>query len=99
MKKKELASVVADHTTCNVGDTLKVIDSTFTTIKETIGRGEKVEISGFGSFEAKLREARSGRNPQTGEVIQIPACVAPSFKASKTFKDYLKEKTDSFLKK
>lgn len=99
MNKKELSSVVAEKTSFGVEDTRKVIETTFGVIKETLGKGEKVEISGFGSFEAKLREARTGRNPQTGEVIQIPASVAPSFKASKAFKDYLKERTATFMKK
>ena len=99
MNKKELASIVAEKASIGVGDTNKVIESTFGVIKETLGKGEKVEISGFGSFEAKLREARTGRNPQTGEVIQIPASVAPSFKAGKAFKDYLKERTATFMKK
>lgn len=99
MNKKELASIVAEKVSVGVGDTNKVIESTFGVIKETLGNGEKVEISGFGSFEAKLREARTGRNPQTGEVIQIPASVAPSFKAGKAFKDYLKERTATFMKK
>lgn len=99
MNKKDLASVVAEKASFGVGDTNKVIETTFGVIKETLGNGEKVEISGFGSFEAKLREARTGRNPQTGEVIQIPASVAPSFKAGKAFKDYLKERTETFMKK
>lgn len=99
MNKKELASIVAEKVAIEVSDTNKVIESTFGVIKETLGKGEKVEISGFGSFEAKLREARTGRNPQTGEVIQIPASVAPSFKAGKAFKDYLKERTATFMKK
>lgn len=99
MNKKELSSVVAEKASFGVADTRKVIETTFGVIKETLGKGEKVEISGFGSFEAKLREARTGRNPQTGEVIQIPASVAPSFKASKAFKDYLKERTATFMKK
>lgn len=99
MNKKELSSVVAEKTSFGVEDTRKVIETTFGVIKETLGKGEKVEISGFGSFEAKLREARTGRNPQTGEVIQIPASVAPSFKAGKAFKDYLKERTATFMKK
>lgn len=99
MNKKELTSIVAEKASIGIGDTNKVIECTFGVIKETLGRGEKVEISGFGSFEAKLREARTGRNPQTGEVIQIPASVAPSFKAGKAFKDYLKERTETFMKK
>ena len=89
MNKKELASVVAEKVSIGVGDTNKVIESTFGVIKETLGKGEKVEISGFGSFEAKLREARTGRNPQTGKEINIAARNVPVFTPAKAFKDSL----------
>ena len=63
------------------------MNATVETITESLEKGEKVQLSGFGIFEVKDREARVGRNPRTKETIEIPATRLPAFKASKTLKD------------
>ena len=68
-------------------DVLNSVNATLETITESLVKGDKVNISGFGIFEVKNREARVGRNPRTKETIQIPAAKLPAFKASKTLKD------------
>jgi DNA-binding protein HU-beta len=99
MNKKELSAKVAEKANVTQAVAGECVSATFETIKETLAKGEKVDIAGFGSYEAKTREARMGRNPLTGEQIKIAASVVPSFKASKTFKDYLKENGKNLLKK
>lgn len=87
MNKSELTAVVAEKSGIAKKDAERLVSATFETIAAELTRGEKVQISGFGVFEAKVREARVGRNPRTKEAIQIPASKAPVFKASKTLKD------------
>lgn len=99
MNRKELSNAVAKKVNLTQAVVNDAVGATFDTIKETLAKGEKVEIIGFGSFEAKLRDARTGRNPQTGETIEIPATVSPTFKAGKAFKDYLKANSANFMKK
>lgn len=99
MNRKEFSSAVAKKADVTQVVANKVVGASIETIKETLAKGEKIEIIGFGIFEAKLREARTGRNPQTGAAIKIPATVAPTFRAGKAFKDYLKENAKKLLKK
>lgn len=99
MNRKELSNAVAKKVNLTQAVANDAVGATFDTIKETLAKGEKVEVIGFGSFEAKLRDARTGRNPQTGETIEIPATVSPTFKAGKAFKDYLKANSANFMKK
>ena len=87
MNKTELVAAVAEKTGLTKKDAERVISTTIETITETLVKGEKVQISGFGNFEVKAREARVGRNPRTKETIQIPATRLPAFKASKALKD------------
>ena len=87
MNKTELIAAVAEKTGLTKKDAERVVSATFETITATIKAGEKVSISGFGTFETKEREARIGRNPHTKEEIKIPATKLPAFKASKTLKD------------
>ena len=87
MNKTELVAAVAAKTGLTKKDAERVVSTTIETITETLIKGEKVQISGFGNFEVKTREARVGRNPRTKETIQIPATRLPQFKASKTLKD------------
>ena len=87
MNKTELIAAVAQKTGLTKKDAERVVSATVDTIVETMVQGEKVQISGFGIFEAKTREARVGRNPRTKETIQIPATRLPAFKASKALKD------------
>ena len=87
MNKTELVAVVAEKSGLTKKDAERVVSATFETITAKLVKGEKVQISGFGIFEVKEREARVGRNPRTKEAIEIPASKAPAFKASKTLKD------------
>ena len=87
MNKTELAAAVAEKTGLSKKDAERVVAATLETITQTLQKGEKVQLSGFGIFEVKDREARVGRNPHTKEAIQIPATRLPTFKASKTLKD------------
>ena len=91
MNKTELVAAVAEKTGLTKKDAERVISTTIETITETLVKGEKVQISGFGNFEVKAREARVGRNPRTKETIQIPATRLPAFKASKALKDSISE--------
>lgn len=87
MNKSEFVTLVADKTGLSKKDTEKTIDAAFTAIGDALASGDKVQISGFGSFETKQRAARMGHNPRTGEEIPIAAATMPVFKPSKTLKD------------
>ena len=87
MNKTELVAVVAEKSGITKKDAERVVSATFETITAQLMKGEKVQISGFGIFEVKKREARVGRNPRTKEAIEIPASNAPAFKPSKALKD------------
>ena len=87
MNKTELVAAVAEKSGFSKKDAERVVSATFDTIAAQLAKGEKVQISGFGIFEVKEREARVGRNPRTKEAIEIPASKAPAFKASKVLKD------------
>ena len=87
MNKTELIAAVAEKTGMTKKDAERVINATIETIETSLVKGDKVQVSGFGIFEVKAREARIGRNPRTKETIQIPASRQPAFKASKALKD------------
>ena len=87
MNKTELIAAVAEKAGLTKKDAERVVSATFETITESLVKGEKVQVSGFGIFEVKAREARVGRNPRTKETIEIPATRLPAFKASKALKD------------
>ena len=87
MNKTELIAAVAEKAGLTKKDAERVVNATIETITESLVKGDKVQISGFGIFEVKAREARVGRNPRTKQTIQIPATKLPAFKASKTLKD------------
>ena len=87
MNKTELVAVMAEKSGLTKKDAERVVSATFETITAQLKAGEKVQISGFGIFEVKKREARVGRNPRTKEAIEIPASKVPAFKASKSLKD------------
>ena len=86
MNKTELIAAVAEKTGMTKKDAERVINATTETITETLAKGERVQVSGFGNFEVKAREARVGRNPRTKETIEIPATRLPAFKASSALK-------------
>ena len=87
MNKTELVAAVAEKSGVTKKDAERVINAAFETITAELQKGEKIQISGFGIFEVKAREARVGRNPRTKEAIEIPASKVPAFKASKALKD------------
>ena len=87
MNKTELIAAVSAKTGMTKKDAERAVAATFETITESLTKADKVQVSGFGIFEVKTREARIGRNPRTKEEIKIPATRLPAFKASTTLKD------------
>ncbi|MEC1612627.1 HU-related DNA-binding protein HupN [Bacillus mojavensis] len=92
MNKTELIAKVAEKQGVSKKEGAPSVEKVFDTISEALKSGEKVSIPGFGTFEVRERAARKGRNPQTGEEIDIPATKAPAFKAAKALKDAVKAK-------
>lgn len=88
MNKAELVAAVAEKTNSTKKDAEAAINALLETIEESLVKGNKVQIIGFGTFETRKRKARQGRNPRKpDEVIKIPASKAPVFKAGKALKD------------
>ena len=87
MNKTELIAVVAQNTGVSKKDTEAVVSAALEAIGQALAQGDKVQLSGFGTFETKQREARVGRNPHTLEAIQIPATRVAGFKPGKSLKD------------
>jgi DNA-binding protein HU-beta len=87
MTKTDLIEKVAEKSNLTKKDTGKAIDSVISVMTQALSKGEKVQLVGFGSFEVRKREARKGRNPQTGAEIKISARKVPVFKAGKALKD------------
>ena len=87
MNKTELIAACSENTGLTKKDTERVLNAAIDANTAALVKGEKVQISGFGIFETKDREARIGRNPHTKETIEIPATRVPGFKASKALKD------------
>jgi len=90
MNKSDLIQAVADRSGLTKKDSASVVDAFIDGITESLAKGEKVQLVGFGTFEARSRKAREGRNPATGEAIKIAASKAPAFKAGKALKDKVK---------
>ena len=88
--KAELVSNVATATGLTKKDATAAVDAVFSSIQASLAKGEKVQLIGFGNFEVRQRAARKGRNPQTGEEINIPASKVPAFKPGKALKDAVK---------
>ncbi len=89
MNKTELIAAAAESAGLTKKDAERVINAAIDTITATLSAGDKIQLSGFGTFEVKAREARVGRNPHTKEAIEIPATFVPVFKASKALKDII----------
>lgn len=89
--KADLVDKVADKTGLTKKDSNAAVEAVFDSIQEFLAENEKVQLIGFGTFEVRERAARKGRNPQTGEEIQIPATKVPAFKAGKNLKEAVKE--------
>jgi integration host factor subunit beta len=92
MTKSGLIEKVAELTPhVSKKDTEIVVNTIFDSMTEALKKGERIEIRGFGSFQVKVREAREGRNPKTGEEVQIPAKRTPFFKVGKELKERVNE--------
>ena len=87
MNKAELINAIADETGLSKKDTEATINSFVNVVSNALAKKDKVQLIGFGTFETRERMARKGKNPQTGEELNIPACVAPAFKAGKALKE------------
>ena len=87
MNKTDLIAIAAEKAGMSKKDTERVINAALDATVAALAAGERVQISGFGTFETKEREARVGRNPRTKQTVQIPATRTPAFKASKVLKD------------
>ncbi|WP_026080999.1 HU family DNA-binding protein [Paenibacillus sp. PAMC 26794] len=90
MNKSDLITHVSEATELSKKDVTKAVDAVFEAIAEALQSGDKVQLVGFGNFEVRERSARKGRNPQTGEEIEIPASKIPAFKPGKALKDGIK---------
>ena len=91
MNKSDLVAAMAKETQLAKKDVEAVLKSFIDVVSEELKKGEKVQLVGFGTFEVSKRAAREGRNPQTGETMQISASKAPKFKAGKALKDLINE--------
>ncbi len=87
MDKNTLIEKIAEKANLSKKDAKAALAAFTDTVVEAVADGEKIALVGFGTFEAKQRGARSGRNPRTGETLNIAAAKLPSFKAGKAFKD------------
>ena len=86
MNKSELISEVASKTALPKKDAEKAVNAFIDTVKAAIAKKDKVQLIGFGTFEARVREARTGKNPRTGEILEVPASRAVKFKVGAEFK-------------
>ena len=87
MNKTELIAIASENAGVAKKDAEKVLNATIEAITAAMAKGDKVQLSGFGTFEVRQREARMGRNLRTKEIIEIPATRVPAFKASQVLKD------------
>jgi len=90
MNKTELVDAVATQTELSKQDAKKAVEALFETISNTLAQEEKIQLVGFGTFEVRERAERTGRNPQTGEEMTIPASKVPAFKPGKELKEAVK---------
>ena len=87
MTKAELISAIAEKSELSKKDSEKALNATVAVITDTLAKGDKIQLVGFGTFETRDRKAREGINPQTKKKIKIPATKVPAFKAGRAFKD------------
>ncbi len=92
MNKEELVQEVAKKAKVTQKEAAEIINAFMDTVQKTVAKGKKVTLVGFGTFESRKRAARTGRNPQTGVAINIPAKTAPVFSAGKKFNDVVNGK-------
>ena len=91
MNKSELITIVAEKAGLTKKQASDALDATREAIQDAVTAGDKVSFIGFGTFERRDRAARTGRNPQTNEKVDIPASSVPAFKPGKAFKDRVKK--------
>lgn len=91
LNKMELIAAVAEKSGLTKKDAEKAVNATIESIEEALAKGDKVALVGFGTFEVRARAARKGRNPQTGEEIEIAATRIPAFKAGKALKETIEK--------
>ncbi len=89
LTKADLVELIAQEHDMKKNHVTNLVNALFEVITDSVSKGERVSIPGFGIFESKVRSERKGRNPKTGEEITISASVVPTFKAGKQFKDKL----------
>ncbi len=87
MNKTELVALLAEKADVTKKDAEKVLGAFVDVVGDALKKGDKIQLVGFGTFEARKRAARTGKNPQTKAVIKIPATTVPAFKAGKALKD------------
>lgn len=90
LNKKALVEIISEKTGVTKKAATETVDLVFDTIAETLKEGGKVDLYGFGKFEVKVRNSRTGINPATKETIEIPETKVPSFKAAKALKELVK---------
>ena len=96
MIRSELIQIIAEENPhLFQRDVEKIVNTIFEEIIEAMARGERVELRGFGAFSVKKRDARTGRNPRTGEAVEVEEKHVPFFKTGKLLRDRLNEKTDA----
>ena len=87
MNKAELVKAMSDETNLTQKDVEKVLNSFVNVVSDALANKDKVQLVGFGTFETRERAERTGRNPQTGAEMKIPASIVPAFKAGKALKE------------
>ena len=87
MTKGDLTEALAKKTGCSKAEASNCLNTLIDEITASLAKGEEVTLTGFGTFKVSKRKARTGRNPQTGETLQIPAMKVPGFKSGKQLKD------------
>ncbi len=92
MNKTELVEAIAKEANLSKKDAAKSVDAFVEVVTKALKKKDKVQLVGFGTFETTKRAARKGKNPQTGEVIEIPSATAPRFKPGKVLKDIVNKK-------
>ncbi len=91
MKKTDLIDVIKEKSGLSKKDAEKALNAALEAIVEGVAAGEKIQLTGFGTFEQRQRNARTGVDPRTGNSIEIPASKVPAFKAGKAFKDIVNQ--------
>ncbi|MEI7474432.1 MAG: HU family DNA-binding protein [bacterium] len=92
MNKEELVKEISKKSKVSQKQAAEILAATLETIEKSVAKGKKVTLVGFGTFESRKRQARSGRNPQTGKELKIPAKTVPAFTAGKKFKELVNSK-------